>query len=619
METLKNRPFATPMYLPAAYVPEPIGLDADDAFGAVPHSNGTRFRVWAPHAERVFVIGTFNNWEETDSLTRDEHGAWCGEVAAAQAGQEYRYVLYAGSERLSRIDPYAREVTNSIGNGVIHDSAFDWSGDDYRLPPWNEIVVYEMHIGTFSEQQDGKPGTFAAAIERFDHLKRLGVNVLQVMPTAEFAGDFSWGYNPAHIFAVESAYGGPTAFKQFVRAAHRAGLGVILDVVYNHFGPSDLDLWRFDGWSENEGGGIYFYNDWRRSTPWGDTRPDYGRAEVRRFIHDNAMYWLEEFRVDGLRFDMTLYIRTAGDADLPDGWSLTQWINHDVRARFPGRITIAEDLQNNEWLTKPDGAGGAGFSAQWDANFVHPVRAAVTAADDGVCSMEAVRNAIAFTYNGDGFQRVIYSESHDEVANGKAAAFRAEVDHQDGTNVFAQKKSTLAAGLVFTTPGIPMLFQGQEFLQGGWFQDTVPLDWDLTVEYRGILRLYRDLIALRLNRRGVTRGLCANHVRIHHVNDPQNVLVFHRWDRGGPGDDVVVVMNFSNDVKEGYCVGFPASGLWLLRLNSDWQGYSRDFHGEMSGDITAEATPYDGLPTSGLINIGPYTTLIYSQDASSQT
>ena len=152
-------------------------------------------------------------------------------------------------------------------------------------------MIYELHIGTFNDDKEtDTPGTFARAIEQFDHLKRLGVNVIQVMPTAEFAGDFSWGYNPAHIFAVETAYGGPRAFKDFVQAAHAAGIGVILDVVYNHFGPSDLDLWQFDGWSENDGGGIYFYNDWRRATPWGDTRPDYGRGEVRQYIRDNAMF-----------------------------------------------------------------------------------------------------------------------------------------------------------------------------------------------------------------------------------------------------------------------------------------------------------------------------------------
>ncbi len=268
---------------------------------------------------------------------------------------------------------------------------------------------------------------------------------------------------------MEQSYGGPEGFRVFVKEAHARGLGVILDVVYNHFGPDDLHLWRFDGWSEHDGGGIYFYNDHRASTPWGRTRPDYGRPEVRAFIRDNALMWLEEHHVDGLRFDMTLYMRTVdgeGSESLPDGWSLAQWVNDEVQRVRPGALTIAEDLQHNDWLTRPTAEGGAGFGAQWDARFVHPVRQAVIAADDDHRSMHAVAGALK-PAAGDAFRRVIYSESHDEVANGKARVPH-EIAGGAVADWFAQKRSTLAAALVFTAPGIPMIFQGQEFLQGGW-------------------------------------------------------------------------------------------------------------------------------------------------------
>lgn len=592
------------------------------ALGATPLQKGVAFRVWAPHADRVFVIGTFNNWTETHPLHPGDDGCWHADVPEASVGDEYRYLLCTGEQRLSRIDPYAREVTNSVGNGIVHNPDFDWQDDQYQLPAWPELVLYEMHIGTFNDTLGGAPGTYATAIEKFEHLRRLGVNVIEVMPTAEFAGDISWGYNPAQIFAVERAYGGMQAFKEFVKAAHAAKLGVVLDVVYNHFGPGDLGLWRFDGWSENDGGGIYFYNDWRRKTPWGDNRPDYGRNEVRQFIYDNSLYWLEEFHVDGLRFDMTLFMRTVDGApsggELPDGWSLTQWINRDISGKFPGRITIAEDLQNNEWLTKPADGGGAGFGAQWDANFVHPIRKAVIGVSDESRSLSSVRDAIVFNYNGDPFQRVVYSESHDEVANGKSRV-PSEISVADPENVFAQKRSTLAAGLVFTAPGIPMLFQGQEFLQGGWFQDTVPLDWHLSEEFHGILRLYRDLVHLRLNRAGHSRGLCGRGVRVFHVNDDTKLLAFHRWDRGGPGDDAVVVANFANTPRGNYAIGFPQSGTWRLRLNSDWRGYSDDFSDFASYDVTATAQEYDGYPAQGRVDIGPYSVLILSQDPQAGT
>lgn len=587
--------------------------------GAVPHGQGVAFRVWAPHATRVSVVGDFNEWSvDADVMEAEENGCWYADVPLARVGQEYRYCIANGEKVFSKIDPYARQVTNSVGNGVIHDPDFDWEGDHFELPPWNEIVIYELHIGTFNDKPGGEPGMFEDAMARFTHLKQLGVNVIQVMPAAEFAGDFSWGYNPAHIFAVETSYGGPKAFKEFVKAAHRQGFGVILDVVYNHFGPSDLDLWQFDGWSENNLGGIYFYNDWRSETPWGNTRPDYGRGEVRQYIHDNAFMWIEDYHVDGLRMDMTLYIRTVRPGfDLADGWSLTQWINRDISARYPGKITIAEDLQNNEWLTKAVEWGGAGFGSQWDARFVHPIREAVIGASDENRSMPAVRDALAFSYNGDPFQRVIYSESHDEVANGKARVV-SEINHDDPHEYFAQKKSTLAAGLVCTAPGIPMLFQGQEFLEGGWFQDTVPLDWGLKDDFSGIVRMYRDLIRLRLNRDGFSRGLCGRGIQVHHVNDDPNVLAFHRWDRSGPGDSVVVFVNLSAEFREEYTIGFPHPGLWRLRLNSAWKGYSRVFCNHPSADVTAAPGDYDGFGFQAMLTVAPYTLLIYSQDPQPQ-
>lgn len=294
---------------------EPVQIQP--GMGALPHPGGVAFRVWAPHANQVYVKGDFNDWSDTaHPMTLEEKGYWYADIAEAKVGQGYKYLIQNGDMRMERIDPYARQVTNSVGHGVVYNvGSFDWQGVDYQLPPHNELVIYEMHIGSFFVKSQDKPGNFDLALEKMDHLKRLGVNVIQVMPVAEFAGDYSWGYNPANIFAVESAYGGPIGFKTFVREAHRRGIAVVLDVVYNHFGPSDLDLWRFDGWHENEKGGIYFYNDHRSQTPWGDTRPDYGREEVRRFIHDNALMWLRDYRVDGLRYDMTLYIRSIHGGD----------------------------------------------------------------------------------------------------------------------------------------------------------------------------------------------------------------------------------------------------------------------------------------------------------------
>lgn len=592
------------------------------SMGSVLHAAGVSFRVWAPHALKVSVVGTFNEWDASrHPMENEDCGCWSLDVPAAKAGDQYRYLLTTAGGEVSRIDPYAREVTSSMGNAIVHDPTFDWEGDQFLSEAWNKLVIYELHVGTFSDSDDvASPGEFISVTARLGHLQKLGVNVIQIMPVGQFAGERSWGYNPSHIFSVETAYGGPLAFKRFVKRAHQQGIAVVLDVVYNHLGPTDLDLWQFDGWNEGNRGGIYFYNDARSNTPWGETRPDYGREQVRQYILDNVLMWFEEYHVDGLRFDCTQFIRTVDGSsgrEIPEGWSLLQWINIEVSRRYPGRITIAEDLQNNRWLTKDVGAGGAGFGSQWDGMFVHPIRQAVITPQDKQRSLAAIRDAICYRYNDDAFDRVIYSESHDEVANGSARVPQ-EISPNDPKGWYARKRSTLAASMVFTAPGIPMIFQGQEFLEGGWFRDTVPVDWDQREEFHGIVRMYRDLIRLRRNWNDLTRGLCGQFTQVYHLHEERKLIAFHRWEKGGPADDVVVVANFLHEAQEKYVIGFPSDGVWRLRLNSDWQGYSEDFGNYSSTDVVAEAVGCDGLPSSGTISVGPYSVLIFSQDKPSE-
>ncbi|WP_237770009.1 alpha-amylase family glycosyl hydrolase [Ornithinimicrobium sp. CNJ-824] len=242
----------------------------------------------APNADAVSVVGDFNGWDDqAHPMEPEGNGNWYVEVPGAEHGQEYKLLLTNGEHTFFRIDPRAYAVTNSVGNGILYDHGrFDWEGDEqFETPGQHELVLYETHIGSFVDAADG-PADLHDLTGKLDYLVGLGVNAIELMPLMEFAGDYSWGYNPAHIFAVEHTYGGPDALKAFVREAHRHGIAVVVDVVYNHFGPSDLSLWQFDGWSEDGKGGIYFYNDWRSETPWGDTRPDYGRQEVRDFILD---------------------------------------------------------------------------------------------------------------------------------------------------------------------------------------------------------------------------------------------------------------------------------------------------------------------------------------------
>ncbi len=592
-----------------------------EGMGAVPYEDGVAFRVWAPHAEAVRVAGNFNDWSaDAAPLAAEEKGYWSADIPDAKVGDEYQFVIVYEGEAHFRVDPYARQVTHSNGNAVVYDdAAFDWGDDGFTLPPFNELVLYELHVGTFHDknQLDDKPGTLQESIDRLDYLRDLGINAVCLMPLMEFPGDYSWGYNPAHPFAVETSYGGPDALKRFVKEAHARGIGVILDVVYNHFGPSDIDLWRFDGWGEDEGGGIYFYNDHRADTPWGHTRPDYGREEVRRYIRDNALMWLTSFRADGLRWDGTVFVRRTsfdGGDNLPDGWQMMQEINAEVRERMPGKLLIAEDLQRDEAVVTPPEHGGAGFHAQWDTEFVYPLREQVLIThDDSARDLDAAVHALTNRYGLDAFSRVIYVESHDNAANG-GKRLACEIDEGDPQGWAAKKRVALASALTLTAPGLPMLFQGQEFLEDDWFADTDPLDWDLTQTHEGLVRLHRDLIRLRRNADGTTRGLTGAHLDVFHVNPHDKVIAFRRGYDGGPGDDTVVIVNLINRSHEGYRLGFPSEGRWRVRFNSDWEGYSDAFGGHPTYDVDAHGEGYDGLPASGEISFGPYTVVILSQD-----
>lgn len=594
--------------------------------GAIPSpKNGTAFRVWAPNADGVAVVGTFNAWDETvNPLRAETSGYWSATVPQAGPGDEYRFIIQHRDKALSRIDPYAREVTHSAGNGVICDCTFDFSDDTFQPPPLHQLIIYEMHVGTFNprkkrNQKEFKPGGFKDAVRKLGYLQRLGINAVELMPVMEFPTDISWGYNPALLFAIESAYGGPHGLHTFVKEAHKRGIAVILDVVYNHFGPGDLSLWQFDGWSTGGQGGIYFFNDERAHTPWGDTRPDYSRAEVRQFIRNNVFYWFENFNVDGLRWDATNWIRNLDGGNdpgrgLPEGWNLMQEINHEVGARYPSKFILAEDMQENGQLTLPVQAGGAGFTAQWSADFVHTVRSGIITPNDAGRDMDTLAAVLSGGFNSDSLQRIIYTESHDEVADGKARV-PFEIDPADADGWFARKRSTLGACLVFTAPGIPMIFQGQEFLQDEWFRDNDPLDWKFTRTHKGITRLYHDLIHLRKNCAGTTPGLTGSTIIIHHINNHDKVLAFLRGEHEAADDFVAVAANFANQSWDDYVIGLPCPGPWKVRFNSDNTHYGNDFEGESGlGQVTAVPGEYDGLPCHASLSLGPYSVILLSQD-----
>ena len=373
------------------------------------------FRVWAPHAEAVFVTGTFDDWAgDRTALARDgdgTSGTWSADVAGVAPGRRVpvhdphrRTATCRGSTRMRR------HVTSSVGNSIVYDpAAFDWGDDAVPMPTWDDLVIYEMHVGTFAPTGDRRGHlrrcARAAALSRATSASRRSRSCRRSSSRATSRGATT---RPT-CSPSSPATAGPDAFKRFIREAHAHGIAVIVDVVYNHLGPSDLDLWRFDGWAEGDGGGIYFYNDERARDAVGRDPPGlrsrrgpHVPARQRDDLARGVPVRRPPVRCHGLHPDRGRATRQARIGPLPDGWSFLAWINDEIRARQPWKITIAEDLEDDPILVTPTADGrGAGFGAQWDVGFIRRVRPALEVADDADRDMEPVAAAIV----GDGSRR----------------------------------------------------------------------------------------------------------------------------------------------------------------------------------------------------------------------
>lgn len=290
--------------------------------------------------------------------------------------------------------------------------------------------------------------------------------------------------------------------------------------------------------------------------------------------------------------------------DIADAWYLLQDITELGHKIKPDAIFIAEDCANSAYITKPRSETGAGFDAQWELGFPHALRAALGLSGDK--TLAGIRYELERSYNGNAFEKVVFSDSHDTAGNGSVRLNQA-AGGKDAADLFARERSLLATAVMLTSPGIPMLLQGQEFMQEGNFNDWQELEWDKSETYAGIVLAYRHLIDLRLNRHGNTAGLAGQSTSVFHQDDNNAVIGYHRWQNGGPGDDTIVIANFGDQVHETYQLRLPLGGTWQVRFNSSWKGYSQDFH---ESDLDEVETDENG-DTS--IRIAPYCLLILSR------
>lgn len=594
--------------------PSPSDVLTDDApVDAAPTDRdagaegGIAFRVWAPAATAARLVGEFGDV----TMTRAGE-TFSAQAPDAHAGQRYHVVLTQGDRTLTRHDARARALagTESV---VVDASAYAWRSARFTPPRLREAVLYELHVGSYAVATGARNGTFASVTERLDALADLGVNVIELMPVTEFNSGVTWGYGPRHWFAVNSAYGSPDDLRRLVDEAHARGIAVLLDVVFNHYsGSMAAPLYCYDGDCPTGTYGPYFFRDAPyRSTPWGP-RPDFSRAPVADALVDSVAMWLTEYRVDGFRWDSVSNIRGIdGMGTVPGGRELLVRANNLTRTLRPGALVTAEDLKGYDAITRPSSSGGFGFDSQWDG-FVYDVSAQLAMASDDGRDMDVIRRAVLGQYNGDPFQRVLATENHDTVGNG-GARLPQRVDGADPGSFAARKRSMLAAGLLLTVPGVPMLFMGQEHLEPGTFAPTpTPIDWSREEGHARVRAYYRRLVHMRRNLDGATAGLLGAHVAVTHLNTPAKVIAYRRWDRGG--DDVMVIANLRNRAYTRYDIGLPAGGTWRVRVDGDDPRWSTDFRGGAPATVEATAGSYDGMPFTGSVVLGPWSVVVLSRD-----
>jgi 1,4-alpha-glucan branching enzyme len=590
---------------------------------------GVRFAVWAPNAQRVSVVGDFNQWDgrRCPMRKRVDSGIWEIFIPGVSAGQNYKFEILGGNGELAplKADPFgfASELRPSTASVVEGLRPFEWrderhmamrSESDARRAP---MSIYEVHLGSWRRGEKNRFLTYDELAESLiPYVVDMGFSHIELLPISEHPLDASWGYQPIGLFSPTRRHGEPQGFKRFVDHAHRAGLSVILDWVPAHFPTDEHGLARFDG------AALYEHPDPRRGfhPDWSTAIYDFGRREVANFLISNALYWFDRFHIDGLRVDAVAsmlyldYSRKEGEwAPNPDGSNdnrdavrFLQKFNEVVYGLFPGVVTIAEESTSWGGVSHPTSSGGLGFGFKWNMGWMNDTLEYMS--HDPV-HRKWRHDKLTFGLLYAFTENFVLPLSHDEVVHGKSSIIGKMPG--DEWRKFANARAYY--GFMWGHPGKKLLFMGQEFGQTGEWNFNASLDWRLLdcAPHRGLKDFVRDLNRLYRSHEAIHARDCeAEGFQWIVVSDAaSSVFAFARFgeDRQKP---LVVVSNFTPVVRGSYALGLPRAGCWREILNSDACAYGGSGQGNL-GAIAARPQPFGDFPARAEILLPPLATLYF--------
>lgn len=650
-------------------------IHANTPMGANLIADGATFRVWAPNevievyirvsADPEFINAPNDNWQPVEErrLQRNSDNTWSGFIKGVRDGDYYRFYIANRGVQPYKRDPYAREL-EFYGypdcDCIVRDpTSYPWHDTQHQTPAFNDLIIYEFHIGRFyaadangNDARQVRVGKFLDVLDQIPHLLTLGVNAIEPLPIVEFQGPYSMGYNGTDIFSPEMDYavepadlapylvkanqllsargcvpltekqlaGQVNQLKALIDICHLYGISVILDVVYNHagrFSDDDESIFFFDrAITSNNNESLYFTDSgWAGGLVFA-----YWKDEVRQFLIDNAMFFLNEYHIDGLRYDEVTVIDAHG------GWRFLRDLTATLNYHKPQAINIAEFWRDDQSAVIRDrNADGAGFDAVWYSGLRNTLREAIAQSahgSDAHINLNALRDQLGRPNNFSAAWRAVqHIENHDQQRmdniNDREPRIAALGDASNSRSWYARSRTRVANGILLTAPGIPMLFMGQEILEDKYWSDAPDpatfIWWDGLKQDKHMQDFYRcmcDMVHLRRRH----PALRAETINVFHVHEGNRVIAYHRWLEN-IGRDVIVVASLNENTFFAYNLGFPQAGEWIEVFNSDvYDNWVNPLAAGNGGNISAMGPAQHGMPYSCSITIPANSVLVFARD-----